>query len=169
MLWHFQEKLHNQENLVFGWCQRGFKLYQTPQTEVPLRCIWKARSECLMSSKRKEKKIKGTDTVPLPPPTEIANFSYTPQKSSKDQRCRHSQSPPKRLSHPPYPPALSAWPQSSFVTMEKGSPGVSNKIGPLAYDELSHVLQEVQGCPAKTAIYGISPKIVKNWRNRSFC
>ena len=33
--------------------------------------------------------------------------------------------------------------------MEKGSPGVSNKIGPLAYDELSQVLQEVQGCPAK--------------------
>ena len=28
-----------------------------------------------MSSKRKEKKIKGTDTVPLPPPTEMANFS----------------------------------------------------------------------------------------------
>ena len=50
--------------------------------------------------------------------------------------------------------------------MEKGSPGVSNKIGPLAYDELSQVLQEVQGCPAKTAI---SPKIVKNWRNRSLC
>ena len=56
--------------------------------------------------------------------------------------------------------------------MEKGSPGVSNKIGPLAYDELSQVLQEVQGCPAKTAISAISaipPKIVKNWRNRSFC
>ena len=52
--------------------------------------------------------------------------------------------------------------------MEKGSPGVSNKIGPLAYDELSQVLQEVQVCPAKTAISGISPKIVKNWRNRSF-
>ena len=33
-----------------------------------------------MSSKRKEKKIKGTDTVPLPPPTEMANFSYTPQE-----------------------------------------------------------------------------------------
>ena len=29
--------------------------------------------------------------------------------------------------------------------MEKGSPGVSNKIGPLAYDELSQVLQEVKG------------------------
>ena len=25
--------------------------------------------------------------------------------------------------------------QSSFVTMEKGSPGVSNKIGPLAHGE----------------------------------
>ena len=37
---------------------------------------------------RKEKKIKGTGTVPLPPPTEIANFSYTPQKYSKDQRCQ---------------------------------------------------------------------------------
>ena len=36
-----------------------------------------------MSSKRKEKKIKGTDTVPLPPPTEMANFSYTPQKFPK--------------------------------------------------------------------------------------
>ena len=53
-----------------------------------------------MSSKRKEKKIKGTDTVPLPPPTEIANFSYTPQKHSKDQRRHHSQSPQKRLSKP---------------------------------------------------------------------
>ena len=56
-----------------------------------------------MSSKRKEKKIKGTDTLPLSPPTEIANFSYTPQKHSKDQRCRHSQSPLKRLSPPPPP------------------------------------------------------------------
>ena len=37
---------------------------------------------------RKEKKIKGTGTVPLPPPTEIGNFSYTPQKYSKDQRCQ---------------------------------------------------------------------------------
>ena len=64
-------------------------------TEGPLCCFWKARSECLMSSKRKEKKIKGTDTVPLPPPTEMTNFSYTPQKFSKDQRCRHSQSPRK--------------------------------------------------------------------------
>ena len=56
--------------------------------------------------------------------------------------------------------------------MEKGSPGVSNTIRPLAYDELSQVLQEVQVCPAKTAISAISaipPKIVKNWRNRSFC
>ena len=53
--------------------------------------------------------------------------------------------------------------------MEKGSPGVSNKIGPLAYDELSQVLQEVQGCRAKTAISAIPLKIVKNWRNRSFC
>ena len=57
-----------------------------------------------MSSKRKEKKIKGTDTVPLPPATEIANFSYTPQKYSKDQRCHHSQFPSKRLSHPIPPP-----------------------------------------------------------------
>ena len=100
MLRHFQEKLHNQENLVFGWCQRGFELYETPQTEVTLCCFWKARSECLMSSKRKEKKIKGTDTVPLPPPTEKANFSYTPQKYSKDQSCRHSQSPRKSLWKP---------------------------------------------------------------------
>ena len=56
--------------------------------------------------------------------------------------------------------------------MEKGSPGVSNKLGPLAYDKLIQVLQEVQGCPAKTAISAIStipPKIVKNRRNRSFC
>ena len=68
-------------------------MYLGDVTEVPLCCFWKARSECLMSSKRKEKKIKGTDTVPLPPPTEMANFSYTPQKFSKDQRCRHSQSP----------------------------------------------------------------------------
>ena len=55
--------------------------------------------------------------------------------------------------------------------MEKGSPGVSNKIGPLAYDELSQVLQEVQGCRAKTAISAISaipPKVVKDWRNHSF-
>ena len=44
--------------------------------------------------------------------------------------------------------------------MEKGSPGVSNKIGPLAY-ELSQVLQEVQGCSAKTAISAISPKLQK--------
>ena len=57
-----------------------------------------------MSSKRKEKKIKGTDTVPLPPPTETANFSYTPQKYSKYQRCRHSQSPGKWLSKHPPPP-----------------------------------------------------------------
>ena len=42
--------------------------------------------------------------------------------------------------------------------MEKGSPGVSNKIGPLAYDELSQVLQEVQGCPAKTTIFCDSSK-----------
>ena len=52
----------------------------------------------------------------------------------------------------------------------KGSPGVSNKIGPLAYDELSQVLQKVQGCPAKSAISAISaipPKIVKNWTNRT--
>ena len=68
MLWHFQEKLHNQENLVFGWCQRGFKLYQTPQTEVPLRCVWKARSECLMSSKRKEKRSKVLTQYPCLPP-----------------------------------------------------------------------------------------------------
>ena len=78
-----------------GDVKEASNFYQTPQTEVPLRCVWKARSECLMSSKRKEKKIKGTDTVPLPPPTEMANFSYTPQKYSKDQRCGHSQSPPK--------------------------------------------------------------------------
>ena len=42
--------------------------------------------------------------------------------------------------------------------MEKGSPGVSNKIRPLAYDELSQVLQEVQGCRAKTAIFCDSSK-----------
>ena len=56
--------------------------------------------------------------------------------------------------------------------MEKGSPGVSNKLGPLAYDKLIQVLHEVQGCTAKTAISAIStipPKIVKNRRNRSFC
>ena len=55
--------------------------------------------------------------------------------------------------------------------MEKGSPGVRNKIGPLGYDELSQVVQEVQGCPEKTAISAISaipPKTVKNWRNGSF-
>ena len=50
--------------------------------------------------KEKKKKIKGTDTVPLPPPTEMANFSFTPQKYSKDQRYRHSQSPRKWLSKP---------------------------------------------------------------------
>ena len=56
--------------------------------------------------------------------------------------------------------------------MESGFPGVSNKIGPLAYDELSQVLHEVEGCRAKTAISAISaipPKIEKNWRNHSFC
>ena len=56
--------------------------------------------------------------------------------------------------------------------MEKGSAGVSNKLGPLAYDKLIQVLQEVQGCPAKNGISAIStipPKIVKNKRNRSFC
>ena len=56
-----------------------------------------------MSSKRKEKKIKGTDTVPLPPPTEIANFSYTPQKYSKDQRCT-SQSIPSEMTFKASPP-----------------------------------------------------------------
>ena len=33
-------------------------------------------------------------------------------------------------------------------------------------------VQEVEGCPAKTAtsaISAISPKIVKNWRNCCFC
>ena len=33
------------------------------------------------------------------------------------------------------------------------------------------MLQEVEGCPAKTAISeisAISPKTAKNWRNRSF-
>ena len=57
---------------------------------------------------------------------------------------------------------LSASPQSSFVTMEKGSPGVSNKIGSLAYDELSQVLQEVEGCPARTGISAISGVCQKN-------
>ena len=35
--------------------------------------------------------------------------------------------------------------------------------------KLRQVLEEVQGCPAKTAISAISPKIAKNWRNHSFC
>ena len=67
--------------------------------------------------------------------------------------------------------ALSASPQSSFVTMEKGSPGVGNKIGPLAYDELSQVLQEVEGCPAKTAISAISaisPEIANKLEKSQF-
>ena len=124
MLGHFQEKLHNQENLVFGWCQRGFKLYQTPQTEVPLCCFWKARSECLMSSKRKGKKIKGTDTVLLPPPTEMANLSYTTQKFSKDERCRHSQSPWKWLLKPPPPTP----PTQILVHSRKNGSGYLNGI-----------------------------------------
>ena len=36
--------------------------------------------------------------------------------------------------------------------------------------KLSRVLEEIKGCPAKTAaISAISPKIAKNWRNHSFC
>ena len=50
-----------------------------------------------MSSKREEKKIKGTDAVPLPPPTEKGNFSYTPQKYSKDQSRVPSQSIPSEM------------------------------------------------------------------------
>ena len=47
--------------------------------------------------------MKGTGTVPLPPPTEIGNFSYTPQKYFKDQRC---QSIPSEMTFkaPPPPP-----------------------------------------------------------------
>ena len=37
---------------------------------------------------------------------------------------------------------------------------------------ISQEIEEVEGCPAKTAISAISaisPKIAKNWRYRSFC
>ena len=53
---------------------------------------------------RKEKKIKGTGTVPLPPPTEIGNFSYSPQKYSKDQRCQSIPSEMTFKAPPPLPP-----------------------------------------------------------------
>ena len=46
-----------------------------------------------------------------------------------------------------------------------------NKIGPLAYDELSQVLQEVEGCPAKTAISAISaisPEIANKLEKSQF-
>ena len=52
--------------------------------------------------------------------------------------------------------------------MEKGSLGVSNKIGPLAYDELSQVLQEVQGCRAKTAIFCDSSKNCEKLKKSQF-
>ena len=107
MLWHFQEKLHNQENLVFGWCQRGFELYETPQTEVTLCCFWKARSECLMSSKRKEKKIKGTDTVPLPPPHRNSQFFLHPSEIFQRSKVHVTVNPLRNdfQSLPPPPPS----------------------------------------------------------------
>ena len=60
---------------------------------------------------------------------------------------------------------IDAWPQSSFVTMEKGSPGVSNKIGPLAYDGRDPFNQNFRKFRSKTQWIGsVQPeKFRKNW------
>ena len=41
---------------------------------MPLRCVWKARSECLMSSKRKEKRSKVLTQYPCLPPQKLSQL-----------------------------------------------------------------------------------------------
>ena len=81
-----------------------------------------------MSSKRKEKRSKVLTQYSCLPPQKQPIF-LTPLRNIPKIKGAVTVNPSETTFTPPR--AL-----SSFVTMEKGSPGVSNKIGPLAYDEL---------------------------------